>query len=126
MAHTWRRRVLACDVDAEAVRVTRANARRNRVSALVRVRHADGFAFGVRAAGPFDLVCANILARPLMRMAPALGRALAPGGVAVLSGFLKRDGAAVQAAARRAGLHLARRIDVGDWRTLVVRRRGLV
>ena len=123
MVKTWRRPVLACDADAEAVRVTRRNARANGVLPLVRAIESRGYgARALRRAAPFDLVCANILARPLMRMAPHLARSLRAGGTAVLSGFLGRDAGAVLAAQRRVGLRLARRITVGDWHTLVLRR----
>lgn len=78
----------------------------------------------IAAAAPFDLVLCNILARPLKRMARDLARHLAPGGVAVLGGFLVADGADVLAAHRAAGLRLAFRLEVEGWRTLVVVRPG--
>ncbi|MGH6968470.1 MAG: 50S ribosomal protein L11 methyltransferase, partial [Stellaceae bacterium] len=71
---------------------------------------------------PFDLVLANILARPLALLARDLGRALAARGIAVLAGLLPRQEALVLAAHRAAGLRLAARIDVGGWRTLILTR----
>jgi ribosomal protein L11 methyltransferase len=69
--------VLAADFDPEAVRVTRANARLNGVGARVRAVQADGFRRqALRARAPFALIVANILARPLVRLAPGLCRAL--------------------------------------------------
>jgi ribosomal protein L11 methyltransferase len=124
VAKTWRRRVWARDIDAEAVRVAARNAAVNGVAQLIDLRRGDGYGVrGLRRAAPFDLILANILARPLMRMAPALAQALAPGGVAVLSGLLARQEAAVRAAHRRQGLALVRRIAIAGWHTLVLANR---
>lgn len=126
-AKTWRRRVWARDNDAEAVRVARVNARRNGVAARVAAGRFAGYrdrALG--RAGPFDLVFANILARPLILMARDLHAALAPGGIAVLSGLLQRQERAVLAAHRRLGLRLVERVAVAGWHTLVVARGGAV
>lgn len=120
-AKTWRRRVAARDIDAEAVRVAARNAAVNGVGALVDLRRSVGYRGLGRAAG-FDLVFANILARPLMLMAGDLARALAPGGVAVLSGLLARQERAVLAAHRARGLRLLRRFPLSGWHTLLLGR----
>ncbi|HEV7369282.1 50S ribosomal protein L11 methyltransferase [Arenibaculum sp.] len=125
IAKLWRRRVLAVDIDEESVRVARLNARRNQVPGLVRARAGNGYQVAdVGRMGPYDLIAANILARPLARMAPDLRRHLAPGGHAVLSGLLIRQENRVLHAHRAQGLHLAARLRIGDWSTLVLRRRG--
>lgn len=88
--------VLATDIDPVAVRVAAANARLNHVKALVETVTAPGFhhpIFGKRA--PFDLIVANILARPLMRLAPQMADHIALGGSIVLSGILERQRDAV-------------------------------
>jgi ribosomal protein L11 methyltransferase len=123
-AKRWHRPVLACDIDREAVRVTLINARRNHVAGTICAKVAGGYALRdiVRRA-PFDLVFANILARPLMVMAPDLARLLAPGGVAILSGLLARQAPAVLAAHRAQGLYLVTRIVLEGWHTLVVAKR---
>lgn len=77
---------------------------------------------GVRRSRPFDLIVCNILARPLKRMARGLSVHLAPGGVAVLSGFLTRDANDVLAAHRAIGLRLRRRITIDGWQTLILER----
>jgi ribosomal protein L11 methyltransferase len=120
-AKRWRRPVLACDIDPEAVRVAQINARRNKVACLVRAEIAQRYdrpAIARRA--PYDLVFANILARPLMEMAADLARLLAPGGCAILSGLLARQESAVLAAHRAQGLYLRARIPLEGWHTLVV------
>ncbi|RYJ03842.1 MAG: 50S ribosomal protein L11 methyltransferase, partial [Acetobacteraceae bacterium] len=76
------------------------------------------------AAGHYNLIFANILARPLCAMAKDLALHLAPGGTAILAGLLGVQARMVLAAHRRQGLALERRIDIGPWSTLVLRRRG--
>jgi ribosomal protein L11 methyltransferase len=122
-ARLWRRPVLACDIDAGAVAVARANVAVNGVAGLVAVLRSDGYrARAIARAAPFDLVLANILARPLAAMAPDLARALAPGGRAVLSGLLAGQEKLVLAAHRAPRLHLERRIAIAGWHTLILRR----
>lgn len=119
----WRCSTLAADLDAEAVRVAADNARRNGLTRWVRCVRSDGFRDRrVRAGGPYDLVLANILARPLARMAPDAVAALAPGGRIVLSGLLATQEARVANAYRRQGLALERRYPIEEWTTLVLRR----
>lgn len=121
-AKRWRVPVAAVDIDPEAVRVTLVNAALNGARGRVRAAGGDGYATPlVRARGPYRLITANILARPLARMAPALRRHLAPGGVAVLAGLLTRQERHVLQAHRAQGLRLAFRIPQGEWTTLVLR-----
>ncbi|HYM74147.1 MAG TPA: 50S ribosomal protein L11 methyltransferase [Stellaceae bacterium] len=118
-AKTLRRKVLASDVDPVATRVARHHARRNGVAGSVTVTCKAGAA-GCDAG--CDLVFANILARPLALMARGLARSVAPGGVAILSGLLRRQEASVLAAYRPHGLTLDFRIPIEGWVTLVLRR----
>lgn len=88
-AKLWKRPVLASDIDPIAVKVTNENARGNGVAPLIRAVIADGLDNPVLAkTAPYDLLIANILAGPLTRLAPGIVKALAPGGVLVLSGLL--------------------------------------
>jgi ribosomal protein L11 methyltransferase len=122
-ARLWRCEVLACDIDAGSVAVARTNMQANRLTHRVRVCHSNGYrSDAVRRDRPFDLVLANILARPLATMAGDLTRHLARGGVAVLSGLLSRQAPLVLAAHRTHGLMLRRRIAVAGWETLVLER----
>ena len=81
--------VLATDIDPIATRVAAENVKRNGIATGITTVTAPGFhspAFAVH--GPFDLIIANILARPLIKMAPQLASHLAPGGSVILSGIL--------------------------------------
>jgi ribosomal protein L11 methyltransferase len=90
---------------------------------LVRAGAGAGFAAPLlNRADRFDLIVANILARPLERMAPALSRALTAGGTAILSGLLAHQAAQVTAAYRAQGLALTRRIRIDSWSTLILKR----
>ena len=73
--------------------------------------------------GPYDLLIANILAAPLIELAPSLARALAPGGRLILAGLLDHQAEAVAAAYRRQGMMATARIERGDWPTLIFRKR---
>ena len=122
-AKLLRRPVLATDIEPWAVRVAGENARLNGVGHQVRPLLASGWrGRAVRAAGPYDLVMANILARPLCLMARDLARNLAPGGVATLSGLLTWQARMVLAAHRRQGLRLIGSIQDGNWTSLIVQR----
>jgi ribosomal protein L11 methyltransferase len=121
MARAWRVKVACADIDPVAVRVARANAQRNHVASWVRPVESDGLAARVLASqAPYDLIVANILARPLARMAPQLAQALTHGGRIVLSGILTEQAAGVMAAYRVQGLALKRRLDLGLWTALVL------
>lgn len=124
-AKRLRRPVLATDIEPWSVRVARQNARLNGLGRRVRAQLADGWrGRAVRAGRPYDLVFANILARPLCAMARPLAAGLAPGGRAILAGLLGRQARMVLAAHRRQGLVLERALAVGPWATLLLRRPG--
>ena len=118
------RPALATDIEPWSVRVCAENAKLNQLGNLLRAELADGWRNRVvRAHAPYDLVFANILARPLCAMARDLADHLAPNGTAILAGLLGTQARMVLAAHRRQGLVLERRINVGPWTTLVLRRR---
>ncbi len=120
-----RAKVLATDIEPWSVRIAEENAAMNGLKRRMRAILADGWKQrAVRAGGPYDLVFANILARPLCSMARDLADHLKPGGVAILAGLLDRQLRMVLAAHRAQGLVLERRIVLEPWATLVLRRRG--
>jgi ribosomal protein L11 methyltransferase len=123
-AKLWHASVLASDIDPRAVAIAAANARANSVGRYVTSVAAEGFqhrAFEERA--PFDLIVANILARPLAELAPAFAHHLAPGGFAVLSGLLPDQQRMIVAAYRNQGLRLGRAAIRDGWLTLTLHNR---
>lgn len=123
LAKALRRSVLASDIDPDAVEVAAANARLNHIASLVRSIHADGVSHPqMRQRAPFDLIVANILAEPLMRLAPRVVRILAPGGDLVLSGLLVHQRERVVAAYGTQRLRLVAAFRFGEWTVLNFRR----
>lgn len=119
------RRVVAGDIDAVAVEVARDNARLNGVR-RIRFYAAPGVRHAAAGGGRrgFDVVLANILQRPLLRLAPALAGRVARGGRLILSGLLVRDVPAILSAYRGVGFALERRRVLEGWATLTLRRGG--
>ena len=127
-ARRWpRARVVASDIDPVAVAVARANRCANRVRGGRRAGGVDlvtaAGAHHPRLRGPFDLIVANILARPLIAMAGEVVAALAPGGVLVVAGLLTTQARKVAAAYTARGCRLIARADHGEWPTLVLQGR---
>lgn len=119
----WNVDVLAADNDADSVRVSRENAVINKLAKQVRVVRSDGYrAKAVRDRAPYDLVVANILANPLIQLAPGLAQVLTKDGVAVLSGLLREQEKDVLAAHAAVGLVLDFRLRLNDWAVLVLKR----
>jgi ribosomal protein L11 methyltransferase len=125
-ARSWRKAAVhGVDIDAQSVVVARENAAVNRVAERVRFICGAGLASpDVRNAAPFDLILANILAGPLIMLAPDIRRALAAGGTAVLSGLLTREAAQVLAAYRAQGFALMAHRRYDGWSTLTLTKRA--
>ncbi len=100
-AKLFKRKIQAGDIDPVATKAASANAKRNGVGAFVRPAQARGAAHNaLRAGAPYDLVLANILARPLRDLAPQIARLAAPRAEIILSGLIARDVQGVAAAYR--------------------------
>ena len=122
-------RAIASDIDPVAIAVAAENAAVNHIP----IGRARGQLELAVAAGmdhprledraPYDLLIANILAGPLIDLAPSLAGALAPGGRLILAGLLDHQAGSVAAAYRRQGMMASSRIVRGDWPTLVMRKR---
>lgn len=111
--------VLATDIDPVATRVAKGNVRHNQASAQIDCVTATGFhSTAFSGAGPFGLIIANILARPLMRMAPDIRRHLAPGGSVILSGILASQRWQVLAAFNGQGMRHVETLWRNGWVTI--------
>ena len=122
-------RAAASDNDPVAIEVSEENAaingvRLGRARGQLELLVAEGMDHPrLQARAPYDLVVANILAGPLIGLAPSVAKAVAPGGRLILAGLLDHQAVAVAAAYRRQGMMLTGRIDRGEWPTLVMRKR---
>jgi ribosomal protein L11 methyltransferase len=119
-------RCIATDIDPVAVEVARENAAINEVklghgAGELLFAVADGMDSPMLAArSPFDLIIANILAGPLVELAPDFAKALAPGGTVILAGLLDTQADTVASAYEALGLMLQER-GSGEWPVLVLR-----
>ncbi len=111
-AHVW-----AVDLDPQALLATRSNAGINGVSSSIDVQ---GVECGLRQA---YCVVANILAGPLIELAPTLTDACEPGGYLLLSGLLKTQAYAVKAAYSHA-FDSVQVVERDDWCCIYARRGG--
>lgn len=128
--HLWpRARAVASDIDAVCGPVVIGNAEANGVPlgngpgrlAMIIAQGMDHPL--LRLMAPYDLLIANILAGPLVDLAPEFAAAVAPGGSVLLAGLLETQEPGVRAAYRKAGLRLAGRMVRGDWSILWLRKR---
>ncbi|MFM5924895.1 MAG: 50S ribosomal protein L11 methyltransferase [Novosphingobium sp.] len=129
--HLWPRALAtASDIDAVCIGVVEDNAQANGIAMGARAGElimlvADGMEHPLlNARGPYDLILANILAGPLIGLAPHFAKALVPGGHLLLAGLLETQEAQVRRACRSAGLRIAARKVNGDWSILWLRKRG--
>ena len=125
-AKILKRPVVAGDIDPEAVRVARENARLNGIGSWLRLYVGPGTRHSM-ADRPrhFDLVFANILAKPLRMLAPSLARVASTDGTLILSGLLGPDVPGVLSAYAHQGWYLQRRYNLEGWAALVLKRGNL-
>ena len=122
-ARLLRQTVASGDIDPVAVDTARVNAQRNGAGAFVRPVLAAGLRHP-RLIGHYDLIFANILAKPLRLLAPSIAQAASFDAELVLSGLLGRDVPGVLAAYRAQNFFLAQRGDIDGWATLRLSRGG--
>lgn len=122
-ARLTHRPAVATDIDPLATQKTIENAKLNRAAPYLRAATAAGFKTPLIAEhAPYDLIFANILAGPLMKLLPGIKANLAPGGHAILSGLLDEQAGAICAMARAQNLRLIRRTALEGWVTLILER----
>jgi ribosomal protein L11 methyltransferase len=120
-ARTGTKVAVGTDIDPVSVRISNENARLNQSNA--RFVHANGLNHRlVRKDGPYDLVFANILARPLVALSHPIRGALKPKGLVILSGLLRTQERMVKAAYLSHGFRLIRRLHRDAWCTLVLQK----
>jgi len=132
MSRIWPITIVASDIDPIAAETTRLNARANHVALVgpqsgdagLAVVTSDGFeAPALSDSGPYDVITANILAKPLQEMAPDIVAHLSRNGTLILSGLITAQEEAVCAAYAKEGLELMKRYVRGEWHSLMLRRK---
>ncbi len=114
-------KVLATDIDPEAVRVTKLNASLNHLGPYINALTAPGLHHhAIRQSGPFDLIFANILARPLVALAHGLCGLLEAGGTIILSGLTRDQLRWVSAAYKARGLVPTHIVRIENWVALAM------
>ena len=120
-AKTGTKVAVGTDIDENSVRISNENAALNKCNA--RFVYANGLNHRlVRSDGPYDLVFANILARPLVSLSMPIHGALKPGGFVILSGLLRTQERFVKAAYLSKGFRFIRHIHRDAWCTLVMQK----
>ena len=132
MAKVWPITITASDIDPIATETTLMNAAANQVPVValdagtpgLAALTSDGFdQTDLGRAGPYDVIVANILAKPLQDMAADVVANLSPTGSLVLSGLLATQEDAVCAAYAEQGMILIKRYPRGEWHSLLLRRK---
>jgi ribosomal protein L11 methyltransferase len=122
-AKKGRRQVRAGDIDPISVAAAGSNAKQNGAGRYLRPVCARGLEHpALRQGAPYDLVLANILARPLGALASSIARSTAPGADVVVSGFVARDEAFVRAAYLAQGMRFVRRLEIDGWVSVHMKR----
>ena len=126
-AKKWRRlkpNIISVDIDNESVRMALENAHRNHVAHLMKTAHSNGFRAGiVLNNAPYDLIFANIFARPLRLMAKDMAHYIKPAGYAVLSGFTKDQTAWVLKAYEKYGFKCIKIYEKDNWRAVMLQKK---
>lgn len=113
------------DIDPVSVEAAASNARLNKAAAYLKPVVARGVQHPALMAGkPYDLIFANILAKPLRLLAPSIAGVASQDATLILSGLLGRDVAGVLSAYAAQGFRLRHRGDLEGWATLVLTRGG--
>lgn len=117
--------ITAVDIDDEAVRVTTQNAFDNKLENYLDVALSDGYNSDlVKNNAPYDIIFANILARPLIEMAPQLAEHLKPGGFCILSGFVDDQIDWVVSAHKDQGLTTVKTYDIDNWHAVLMEKKA--
>jgi ribosomal protein L11 methyltransferase len=123
-AQVTRGQAVGIDMDPDSVEIARNNARMNGLGKNIQARIGRGYRSAiVKCHAPYDLIMSNIFAVPLSHMAYDLKNHLRPGGEVILAGILNHQANRVVAAHRMQGLYLTRRMIIGEWTILALKRR---
>ena len=115
--------IVSVDIDDESVLVTQSNAQNNKLESKLKICQSDGYkAPLVKENAPYDLVLANILARPLLEMAPDLQKHLSAKGYAILSGFVDNQTDWIISTHQQYELKLCKLYEFDNWRAALLQK----
>jgi ribosomal protein L11 methyltransferase len=114
--------IVAADLDPIAIEVARENCRKNGAAGVCLFVGNGLKPASAYGPAPFDLVMANILAKPLLKLAPRLRILTRLGGLLILSGLLSEQAREIMARYRATGFHLVQRRDLEGWAALILQR----
>ena len=121
LAKRTNRSVIASDIDPISVTTTVDNAIQNGVGKQIIALEATGVNHAsIKKNAPYDLIVANILAGPLMALAPSIGQIADKGATIILSGILQHQARGVINAYARQGMVLNQKLQRKDWTTLIL------
>lgn len=121
LAKRTNRTVIASDIDPISVTTTVDNAAQNGVGKHIIALEATGVNHpAIKQNAPYDLIVANILAGPLMALAPSIGKIAGKGATVILSGILQHQARGVINAYARQGMVLSQKLQRKDWTTLIL------
>ncbi len=123
-AKLWKNaEIIAVDIDEESVIVAAQNAKDNQTEKQITSAYSDGYSSDlVQKNAPYDVILANILARPLISMAKDMARSLKIGGFAVISGFIDEQVDWVVGEHEKYGLELQKIYEEDNWRAALLKR----
>lgn len=122
MALSAETNILATDIDEDSVEVTKANAALNGVGGRITAALANGFDSPIFEGREFELIFANILAGPLMELAPDIAARLAPNGRIILSGIIDDMAGKVTKAFQNQGLRITPQPSIEGWTSLLAQK----
>lgn len=115
--------IIAVDIDEEAVLVTQSNAKNNNLDSHIVVAQSNGYQSPLTTANaPYDLILANILARPLLDMSVDTAKNLKTQGYAILSGFVDEQEQWVIGEHQQLGLNLSKLYKSENWRAALMQK----
>ncbi len=125
-AKIWDETIIASDIDPTAVAVAKINLISNNLDQKVSCIQAKGFNHPIVVKnGPYDLIFANILKRPLIDMVSDFSEHCAFGGTIILSGLLNEQYDEILRIYNATGFELIQKKSLGDWMTLRMQKETL-
>ena len=114
--------IIATDIDSDAVEVTLLNARINNVSKFIKCYKLDGVKNSKLQKNTFDLIFANILSGPLIKLSEGIVDILCPNGKVILSGILDDQSELVSRAFINCGLEIEKKSSISGWTSITGRK----